>query len=1241
MIKTRLIQLLSDSARYIAFQVLWMWLSLAGQITLIWSFTGLLRSALDGSMGSLQILRAAVLIALGVALRTAGDRQASRASYKASVDVKRVLRDRIYGKALRLGLSYRETTPTSEIVQMAGEGVEQLEVYFGKYLSQFFYALLAPLTLFFFFLPVCFPAALVLLLCVPLIPAVIVLVQKIAKRILSKYWDIYLSLGDSFLENLQGMTTLKIYMADKERQKSMDQESEHFRQVTMKVLQMQLNSIIVMDVIAYAGAALGMLVALWQLTAGKIDFSAAIMIIWLAAEFFIPMRRLGSYFHIAMNGMAASDRIFAFLDLPEPEQKTGSIDPEQTDLVIQGLRYTYPGASAEALRGAGIQCPRGSFVSIVGPSGCGKSTIARVLTGRIRDYSGRIRIGGSLLSDISEESIVRNITLAASDSYLFKGTVEEQLLLADPGADQKHMWDVLRAVNLEGFLLTQEGLQTRLTEGASNLSGGQRQRLVVARALLHDSPIYIFDEVTSNIDAESEEMIMKAIRRLARTRTVILISHRLANVTESDCIFMMEDGRVAERGTHAQLMHWGGKYAALYQSQIRLEQYTWDMESRRKIRDTAGSSQAEPQDGELPEAAPQVISLELSEEAAGLQEPDSRFTEEYQEFLERSESPESRYEGSPEEYPEEYAEEHTENRSRKSTGSRTGSRRGGLTIMKEMIGQIRPLLPVMIQAILFGTLGHLCAIFLTVLAAEKMIAVLGSFGFGVAYMGRVPLIGRLSWAAFAAVLLLTAVMRGVFHFLEQYRNHLIAFRILAVIRHKVFAALRRLCPARLEGRDKGDMIALITSDIEQLEVFYAHTISPIAIALLTSCVMVIFIGLQHPLAGMLALAAYLVVGAVIPLTLGRRSAGPGVEMRARFAGMNSLVLDSLRGLEETIRFGGGTARREKLADRSRRIAASGNRLNLLEAASYAVSDLAVLGFSAAMLTLMLCLYSQGGADFLQTVTAVTAMMGSFGPVLALSALSSGLSQTLACGDRVLDLLAEEPETEEVIRGASPDFDGARVCDVTFSYRKESAEPVLSDYSLEIPRGRIIGIHGPSGCGKSTLLKLLMRFWDPGRGRILISDTDIREINTWSLRAMEAYVTQETCLFHTSVADNISLGSSYADRDQIMEAARAASVHDFIMSLPDGYDTMVGELGSTLSEGEKQRIGLARAFCHESAFLLLDEPTSAVDALNEGMILKAVREMQDRSPGTIVLVSHRKSTLSIADTVIEMAGRADT
>ena len=1229
MIKTRLIQLLSDSARYIAFQVLWMWLSLAGQITLIWSFTGLLRSALEGAMGSPEILRAAGLITLGIVLRTAGDRQASRASFKASVDVKRILRDKIYAKALRLGLTYRETTPTSEIVQMAGEGVEQLEVYFGKYLSQFFYALLAPFTLFIFFLPVCFPAALLLLVCVPLIPAVIVLVQKIAKRILSKYWDIYLSLGDSFLENLQGMTTLKIYMADKERQKSMDQESEHFRQVTMKVLQMQLNSIIVMDVIAYAGAALGMLVALWQLTAGKIDFSAAVMVIWLAAEFFIPMRRLGSYFHVAMNGMAASDRIFAFLDLPEPEQKTGTIDPEQTDLVMQGIHYTYPGASSEALRGAGIQCPRGSFVSIVGPSGCGKSTIARVLTGRIRDYSGKVWIGKSLLSEISEDSIVRNITLAAADSYLFKGTVEEQLLLADPKADKARMWSVLRAVNLEGFLLTQDGLQTRLTEGASNLSGGQRQRLVVARALLHDSPIYIFDEVTSNIDAGSEEMIMKAIRHLARTKTVILISHRLANVTGSDCIFMMEGGRVAERGTHDQLMHWGGKYASLYQSQIQMEQYALNLEIRKAAEETAGGSVPDPQEKELSQSEPRILSLEPAEEAGDLPEPASRFTEEYQEFLSRNADAQNRNDDGPAEEPD----------GRPAAGA--GGRRSGLAIMKELIGQIRPLQPLMIQAVLFGVLGHLCAIFLTVLAAEKMIAVLGSFGFGVAFTGRVPLIGRLSWTAFTAVLLLTAVMRGVFHYLEQYRNHLIAFRILAIIRHKVFAAMRRLCPARLEGRDKGDMIALITSDIEQLEVFYAHTISPIAIALLTSSVMVIFIGLQHPLAGMLALAAYLVVGAVIPLTLGRRSAGPGVELRARFAAINSLVLDSLRGLEETIRFNGGPARREKLADRSRRMSASGNRLNLLEAAAFAVSDLAVLGFSAAMLALMLCLFSQGNVDFLQTVTAVTAMMGSFGPVLALSALSSGLSQTLASGDRVLDLLAEKPETEEMIRGEAPDFTGARVCDVTFSYRKDRAEPVLSGYSAEIPMGRIIGIHGPSGCGKSTLLKLLMRFWDTDQGRILISDTDIREINTWSLRCMEAYVTQETSLFHTSVADNISLGSSYADQDQIIEAARAASIHDFIMTLPKGYDTMVGELGSTLSEGEKQRIGLARAFCHDGAFLLLDEPTSALDALNEGVILKAVREMQDHSPRTIVLVSHRKSTLSIADTVIEMEGRGDT
>lgn len=580
MIKTRLIKMLSHARKYIIFQVFWQWVALIAQIVLMYSITHLLWGVLCSvTYGDAFVYRRyLIMIAVAGLVRFIANRRAARASFEASVDVKRILRDKIYAKLLRLGASYREQVPTSEIVQLAGEGVEQLETYFGKFLSQFFYSLIAPLTLFVVLFRVSLKASLVLLVCVPLIPGVIMMVQKIAKRLLSKYWDIYAGLGDSFLENLQGMTTLKIYRADAKKAKQMDAESERFRVITMKVLQMQLNSIIIMDVIAYGGAALGMIITISGYLNGEIDFPGALWIILLAVEFFLPMRLLGSYFHIAMNGMAASDKIFHLLDLPEPEEKTVEIGEGRYDICIRDLSFAYAareeGIESEAprdvLRNISMDFPMGSFTSLVGLSGCGKSTVAGILMGRNRGYRGSVTIGRSELSEINEKSLMDTITLVSNNSHLFKGTVRENLSLGNPHATDEQMTEILKLVNLD----KEKDLDTEISENGSNLSGGQRQRLALARALLHNTPVYIFDEATSNIDMESEELIMRVIHQLAKSRTVILISHRLANVVSSDRIYMLEEGRVIESGTHRELMTAGGSYRKLYRRQRALESYS-------------------------------------------------------------------------------------------------------------------------------------------------------------------------------------------------------------------------------------------------------------------------------------------------------------------------------------------------------------------------------------------------------------------------------------------------------------------------------------------------------------------------------------------------------------------------------------------------------------------------------------------------------------------------------------------
>ncbi len=576
MINKRLIGTVSESKKYITGNVAAQWCSLAANIAMMTAVTGLLASLYDKTADKGSIFATAFIAVIALCIRFICTTLSSRMGYLSSKSVKKTLREKIYRKLLLLGASYNEQVKTSEVVQVAVEGVEQLETYFGAYLPQFFYAMLAPLTLFVYLCFVNVPSAVVLLVCVPLIPVSIAAVQTWAKKLLSKYWGQYTALGDTFLENLQGLTTLKIYQSDGFKNEEMNREAEKFRRITMKVLTMQLNSITIMDLIAYGGAALGVIMAATQFQAGKVTLSGCLLIILLSADFFIPMRQLGSFFHVAMNGMAASDKIFHLLDIPEAEGKTGYF-PVDCPIVCTGLRFSYNETSSaggrEILHGINMEFPKGGFVSIVGESGCGKSTVAAILMGRNRDYGGSVKIGGRELKDIGETELMRNITYVSHQSYLFKGTVRENLLMGKPDASDRELWEVLKQVNLAGFLKSGGGLEMPLTEKASNLSGGQCQRLALARALLHDSPVYIFDEATSNIDVESENDIMREIHALAGQKTVILISHRLANVTVSDNIYVMDKGNVAESGSHEELLAGGGVYAKLWDTQQSLENY--------------------------------------------------------------------------------------------------------------------------------------------------------------------------------------------------------------------------------------------------------------------------------------------------------------------------------------------------------------------------------------------------------------------------------------------------------------------------------------------------------------------------------------------------------------------------------------------------------------------------------------------------------------------------------------------
>ncbi len=571
MINKRLIGVVPASKKYIAANVAFQWLSMISNVAMIFSFAWILQGLAARQLTARSLLLPVGIGILSIIIRWLCTVGAGKMGFQASSLIKKALRGKIYQKLLRLGPNYSQRVTTSEVVQISAEGIEQLETYFGAYLPQFFYSMLAPITLFAILAPISLKAAAALLICVPLIPAAIAAVQTFAKKLLSRYWGQYTTLGDTFLENLQGLTTLKIYQADEFKNEEMNRESERFRKITMKVLTMQLNSITVMDLVAFGGAALGLILAVLEFQAGTISLGGCFAILLLSADFFLPMRQLGSFFHIAMNGMAASDKIFALLDLEEETPRTLFANTGDCTMCCKNLRFSYePGR--EILHGITLQMKQGQFTAIVGESGCGKSTVAAILTGKRRGYQGVVTVGGLDLAEISDESLMQTITYVGFSSYLFKGTVRENLLMGRPDADDNLLWSVLKRTKLDGFLQSEQGLDTPLEEQGANFSGGQRQRRALARALLHDSPVYIFDEATSNIDVESENDIMEEIHSLAKEKTVILISHRLANAADADTIYVMDHGEIVGKGTHEQLLTQRGLYHTLWENQQTLEQ---------------------------------------------------------------------------------------------------------------------------------------------------------------------------------------------------------------------------------------------------------------------------------------------------------------------------------------------------------------------------------------------------------------------------------------------------------------------------------------------------------------------------------------------------------------------------------------------------------------------------------------------------------------------------------------------
>ena len=1185
MFEKRLFSLVPQATPYIVASVLFKWIALMANITVMWVLArilgGIVTDGLSAALAVDALAQAALPLAGAIIVRAAAIYLAQRSGDKAAFKAVRRVRSLVYDKLTALGPSYTETVPTAEAVQTSVEGATQLQVYFGGYLPQLFFAGLAPITLFVLLVGQAGLPAALLLVCVPVIPISIMMVMRNAKKIGSEYWGSYVDLGGMFLEAVQGLTTLKVYQADRDWHKRINAESERFRTATMRLLVMQLRSICVMDLVVYMGAALGIIVATLQLATGKIGFEAAFLVVFLSQEFFLPMRRLGSLFHTAMNGMAASRRMFGILDTPKPERGDVELDGRgdveldgRGDIELAGVSYAY--GDRTVLDSASATIAHGSLVALVGESGGGKSTLAGIIAGRKGAYRGSVRIGGVELRDATAASLMRAVTLVPTNGYLFAGTLRDNLLLAQPNATDAELLRALGRTRAAAFVQANGGLDMVINEGGTNLSGGQRQRVCMARALLHDSPIYVFDEATSNVDAASEAAIGEVIASLAGEHTVIVVAHRLSTIVDADQILVLERGRIAERGTHGELLATAGAYARMWNSQEQLSAYAYaegDAEDAGAVEAVDGST-----------ARTDGLNGAGSSSAAAV--PDS-------------------------------------GRARRSAPS----------IMWRMMGLVRPLAGWLVLAVALGSIGMLTAAFVPAFGALGLMAALGRNALGLGLI--------VTCAACAAC----GIARGPLHYGEQLCNHYIAFRLLAHIRDLVFGALRQLAPAKLEGRGKGELVSLVTSDIELLEVFYAHTISPIAIALVCTVVFEGFLLAVSPELAGIALVAYAVLGVLLPLTSAKACGTTGRQSREGAGKLGAFVLDSLRGAGETIQFAGGTDRSRALGKLTEQVGAVDARLKRRQAVSEAVADALILVANLVMLGRALQLVAAGTIDFAAAFVAVFTFVSSFGSVMAVSRLGASLQETLASGARVLDLLDEQPQCAEVADGQNVEFAGAAAEHVSFSYvggvdaggadtteqaaNNPASSLILDDVTCTFAPGTMTCIMGRSGSGKSTLLKLLMRFWDPAAGTITVSGVDARHINTASLRSHEAYMTQDTHLFCGTVRENLLVAYANATDAELLDACRSASLTTLIDRLPQGLDTPVAELGDSLSGGERQRIGLTRIFLNDAPFILLDEPTSALDALNEASVMQAIDELKRRGK-TIVLVSHRASTCAFAD-----------
>jgi|GEM_PF-610487 len=1388
MIKKELLSLIDEEEKkYILGGVVYKWLCLLCKITITAGMVGLIVRCAISLINNESIITATdyikyiIPILLGIGLHFIFGIKEKNADYFTCKNIKEKLRSKIYNKICELGPSYTKHISTAKVTLLITDNVEKIGDYLGSFLSQIIFSIIAPITLFFVLFPICTKAAILLLIFAFLIPVFTVWIHKISKNLLKDHLDSYDKLSDNFLDSLQGLTTLKMYNADEIYLKKIDNNSSDLRKKTMKVLSMQLNITFITDLFFYVSSAIGIIIALNEYFSGKLDMPGTLLIIILSAEFFIPMKKNTSVFCETANALEQACDILSFLSANGDSSGTKSFPKDNISITFENVKFKYNDnqdknditdstlwpndctenlglinkekEKKEVLKGVSLEFNKNSLTSIVGISGSGKSTIASILMGYENDYKGSIKVGNIELKDIKRSEILSNITLVSTNEILFEASLRENLLIAKKNANDEELLKVLKIVGItkihdfEGEQL----LNIEIKQNAKNLSAGQAQQIALARAILKNTSIYIFDEATSNIDAESEEIIINVIKKLSKIKTVIMISHRLSNVVDSDNIYMLKDGLVAESGKHKELMKHFGTYAILFDAQKKLENFGNNKNSLEEI----------PLNTKFLENKTSALeNLKLKNLIA----------------LKSSKDEGKNLNNSKNSNNEKVSSEQNIKIDSKNQGKKIIF--NSIFSLIKILNELKELLPAMLVSIFLATAGFLCAIFIYINASKIMT------GYGIKNE-------NITFGIFFCLILLS-IFNAVLHYAGQYLSNYIAFKTLEVIRHKIFDTLRKLAPAKLDKKDRRNIFSILTSDIENLEIFYTHMLPHAIIALAISIIMIVFEWKIYFAAGIIAAISYVFVGIVIPFINVYANQNKGQIYKDSFESLNSFLIENIQAIKQIVQYKNEKEKKKILNLKTQNLTDLSQKEAKFKALQLEVTNVIIWIFAFMLLIILIKETLKGNLSFAKTIVAVVALLCSFEPLTDICDIQRDMNMTLASAKKVTDLMCEEPIIEENTTGIEniSDIEKAFANKITFSYDEKN---IFENLSLSFNKGSITGISGSSGCGKSTLLKLFMRFYDVKSGSInffsekidknmdsseiadkkeesvsennldkeskssmyeniesdnnninaglneknniannntndandknnennsqsnvnenkskpltamdilkqmqkqkedkekqkiehenelerrlveltkqkeeqrlkSLKDAAVKEknkkltarqrlldlypsdeevalsanvtkINSKVLRNLESLVTKDAYLFNDTIAENIRIGKYDASMDEIIAAAKKASIHDFIMSLPNAYETSVGELGSSLSSGEKQRIALARSFLSDSDIIFLDEPTSLLDSLNEGLILKSLQKEKENK--IIVLVSHKKSALGIADNVYNM------